>query len=245
VHRYSLRRLSISATKTVHFFAPQRIYILFIISARRTTRVGVYSANLHNGSVPMNLTRPIQIPDTFTPASLANELRLRIAGAPADGSVPAPLSSPVIVWADAGSEALVHLDSIQVRMLPGTLLVSLDFETDQTGRSPLIVALTLSADPKDPAGLVAATDEYPRGDGRLAARWGRAFQAAAWASLLSIAQDHAAQRSLAPRNISVGPNGLTLQAGPPLSIVPQPTPQPGRAPTNASSKSRTKTSGKA
>ena len=199
---HSLRRLSISATKTVHFFAPQRIYILFIISARRTTRVGVYSANLHNGSVPMNLTRPIQIPDTFTPASLANELRLRIAGAPADGSVPAPLS-------------------------------------------PLIVALTLSADPKDPAGLVAATDEYPRGDGRLAARWGRAFQAAAWASLLSIAQDHAAQRSLAPRNISVGPNGLTLQAGPPLSIVPQPTPQPGRAPTNASSKSRTETSGKA
>ena len=88
----------------------------------------------------MNLTRPIQIPDTFTPASLANELRLRIAGAPADGSVPAPLSSPVIVWADAGSEALVHLDSIQVRMDRGETVSELEInvEIPHSARIPLV-----------------------------------------------------------------------------------------------------------
>jgi len=112
-------------------------------------------------------------------------------------------------------------------MLNGTLLVSIDLETDQTGRSPLIVALTLSADPKDPAGLVATTDEYPRGDGRLASRWGRPLQAAVWASLISLAQDHAAERSGAPQAITITPKGLTLQAGPPLSLVSKSPPSRG------------------
>jgi hypothetical protein len=175
----------------------------------------------------MNDTRPLRIPDSFDAFTLAKELALRIAGSPADGSVPAALTSPAIIWVDAGSEVLAHLDSIQARLLNGTLLVSIDLETDQTGRSPLIVALTISADPKDPAGLVATTDEYPRGHGQLAARWGRPLQAAVWASLLSIAQDHAAERSGAPRSITITANCLTLQAGPPLGFTPHPGPGPG------------------
>jgi len=174
----------------------------------------------------MSDTRPLRIPDRFDAATLAKELALRIAGSLADGSVPAALTSPTIIWVDAGSEVLAHLDSIQARLLNGTLLVSIDLETDQTGRSPLIVALTISADPKDPAGLIATTDEYPRGHGQLAARWGRPLQAAVWASLLSIAQDHAAERSGAPQSITITPNGLTLQAGPPLSFTPHPSPGP-------------------
>jgi hypothetical protein len=171
----------------------------------------------------MSVTRPLQIPDNFNAASLANELALRIAGRPADGSLPAPLASGAVIWVDAGSEVLAHLDSIQARLLKGTLLVSIDLETDQTGRSPLIVALNLSADPNDPAGLVATTDEYPRGDGRLASRWGRPLQAAVWASLLSLAQDHAVERSGAPQAITITEGGLTMKAGPPLSFIPHPT----------------------
>jgi hypothetical protein len=179
-----------------------------------------------NGSVFMNDTRPLRTPDSFDASTLAKELALRIAGSPADGSVPAALIPPAIVWVDAGSEVLAHLDSIQARLLDGTLLVSIDLETDQTGRSPLIIALTISADPKDPAGLIATTDEHPRGHGQLAARWGRPLQAAVWASLLSIAQDHAAERSGAPQSITITANGLTLQAGPPLSLTPHPSPGP-------------------
>jgi hypothetical protein len=169
----------------------------------------------------MNDTRPLRIPDNFTASSLGRELALRIAGSPADGRIPAAEASGAVIWVDAGSEVVAHLDSIQTRLLKGTLLVSIDLETDQTGRSPLIVALTLSADPKDPAGLVATTDEYPRGHGQLAARWGRPLQAAVWASLLSIAQDHAAQQSGVPHAITITEGGLTLQAGPPLSFIPQ------------------------
>jgi hypothetical protein len=179
------------------------------------------------GRFHMSVTRPLQIPDNFNAASLARELRLRIAGRPADGSLAATPAAGAVIWIDAGSEVLAHLDSIQTRMLKGTLLVSIDLETDQTGRSPLIVALHLSADPNDPAGLVATTDEYPRGDGQLASRWGRLLQAAVWASLLSLAQDHAAQRSGAPQAITITEGGLTMQAGPPLSFIPHPAIDPG------------------
>jgi hypothetical protein len=168
-------------------------------------------------------TRPLRIPDNFDPSALAKELGLRIAGSPADGRLPASLTSSVVIWVDAGSEVLVHLDSIQTRLLKSALLVSIDLENDQTGRSPLIVALSFSADPKDPAALVATTDEYPRGDGRLASRWGRPLQAAVWASLLSLAQDHAAERSSAPQAITIAEGALTLQSGPPLTLAAQPT----------------------
>ena len=169
----------------------------------------------------MSVSRPTQIPDTFNASSLAKELSLRLAGVPADGSLLKVPAGGAVIWIDAGSEVLAHLDSIETRLLTGTLLVSIDLETDQTGRSPLIVALHLSADPNDPAGLVATTDEYPRGDGRLASRWGRHLQAAVWASLLSIAQDQAAQNSLAPQAITITEGQLALKAGQPLSFLPR------------------------
>jgi hypothetical protein len=179
------------------------------------------------GRSPMSVSRPQKIPDNFNADSLARELSLRIAGRPADGRLAATPALGTVIWIDAGSEVIAHLDSIQTRLLKGTLLVSIDLETDQTGRSPLIVALHLSADPNDPAGLVATTDEYPRGDGQLASRWGRPLQAAVWASLLSLAQDHAAQRSGAPQAITITEAGLTMQAGPPLSFIPRPIIDPG------------------
>jgi hypothetical protein len=167
----------------------------------------------------------MRIPDIFDASTLARELRSRIAGTPADGSIATRSSSHAVIWVDAGSEVVAYLESLQTRLLKGTLLVSIDLESDQTGRSPLIVSINLSADPHDPAGLVATTDEYPRGDGQLAARWGRPLQAAVWASLLSLAQDHAVERSGAPRSIFVAEASLTLQAGPPLSFLPKAAPE--------------------
>ena len=158
------------------------------------------------------------IPDRFTEPALAAELGIRIAGSPADGSLhTAPRVPPSIVWVDRGDEVLVHLDSLKTRMLDGVLLVSLDLETDQTGRATLVVALALTHDPQDPAGLLATTDEYPRGPGALVARWGRPLQSAIWAALLSIAQDHATQHNGAPQSIVIARGAMSLQAGAPLS----------------------------
>jgi hypothetical protein len=112
----------------------------------------------------------------------------------------------------------VHLASAQVRILDRTLLISVDLETDQTGRTPLTVVMALG-DANDPSGLVATTDEFPRGHGPLAARWGAAVQAAVWASLLGLSLDHATERGKAARGISAAPGRLTLHADTPLVAV--------------------------
>jgi hypothetical protein len=161
---------------------------------------------------------PLKIPDTLDEPALSSTLAQRLAGSPADGTTSGQDSAPEVIWVESGDEVLVHLDSTQVRMLDGALLVSVDLETDQTGRSPLVVILALGAS-GDPAGLMAVTDDLPRGNGVLAARWGQVFQTAVWASLLGLASDHASERGSSPMGIAVAPGALSLRVGPPLSAV--------------------------
>lgn len=161
---------------------------------------------------------PPRVPDEFDEPQLAAALGMRLAGTSADGSLQQGETATSVVWVDGGDEVLVHLDSTQVRLLDRTLLVSVDLESDQTGRTPLVVAFALG-DPNDPAGLVAVTDDLPRGHPLLAARWGHALQDAVWASLLGLAQDHADERAAAPRGLGLSPGRLRFKAGPPLSTV--------------------------
>jgi hypothetical protein len=122
-----------------------------------------------------------------------------------------------VVWVEDGDEVLVHLDSVQVRLLHEILLVSVDLESDETGRSPLVVAFALGAR-GDPAGLLAATDEIPRGHPLLAARWGNALQAAVWSSLTGLVQDHATGRGDAPRGLVAQGGQLQLEGGKPVVL---------------------------
>jgi hypothetical protein len=157
---------------------------------------------------------PPKIPDQFDPLALSSALQVRLGGTPADGSAASAPAGNQVIWVDSGDEVLVHLDSIQAKILDRLVLISIDLESDQTGRTPLIVSFGLGS-ATDPAGLVAATDEYPNGDGRLAARWGEAVQAALWSTLLNLSQEHAAERGKAPVGISASPGALTLHAGNP------------------------------
>lgn len=163
---------------------------------------------------------PYTIPDTFNEGTLPTALGVRLMGTPADGSRLAPPSSAPssVIWVDAGDEVLVHVDSMQVRILNQLVLVSVDLETDQTGRTPLVVSFSLG-DANDPGGLLASTDDLPRGNGILAARWGRVLQNAVWASLLSLSRAHADERSGAPQAISITAGQLTLHAGTPFQAA--------------------------
>jgi hypothetical protein len=163
------------------------------------------------------------VPDSIAGASLADLLRPRLtaaaaltagaAGAASAAGAAATTASPPasVVWVDGGDEVLVHLDSLATQVVGSTALVSLDLETDQTGRTPLVVAFAMSAD--GTAGLVAATDQLPRGNGVLAARWGAVVREAAWSALLALANDHASERSLAPRGLAIANGQLQLKAG--------------------------------
>jgi len=117
-------------------------------------------------------------PGVFNETQLAAELSLRLTGKPADGFSGSALATgrlQRVVWVDAGSEVLVYLDSVRVKILERVILVSIDLETDQTGRASLVTAFAVGG-PGDPLGLLGVTDELPRGNGLLAARWGAAVR---------------------------------------------------------------------
>jgi hypothetical protein len=162
---------------------------------------------------------PYKIPDTFSEKDIPAALTIRLVGTPANGAPATPSSTTPssVIWVNGCSEVLVHLDSTSVKVLDGLLLISVDLETDQTGRTPLICAFAVSSG-SDPAGLIATTDEYPRGDGSLAASWGQQLQQALWSSLLSLANDHASERGLAPRSISATAGTLKLTAGAAITL---------------------------
>jgi hypothetical protein len=159
------------------------------------------------------------VPDQVVPAQLASALALHFSGSPADGSrALANSPSGPVVWVDRGDEVLVHLESTQVRIQDTSVLVSVDLETDQTGRQPLVVVFSLG-NGGDAAGLVATTDELPRGNALLASRWGQQLQQAVWASFISMSQTHASERRLAPLGLVIKGNTLNFQAGAPLVAV--------------------------
>ena len=171
---------------------------------------------------PPQICYPLKYPPRYDEKLLGVELATRIAGRPADGST-APVIGPAratkVIWVDAGDEVLVHLDSLRVALRNRLIAVSIDLESDQTGRTPLVCTFALG-DQADPAGLFAATDELPRGNGLLASRWGAAVQAAVWNSLLSLVKDHAAERNLAPLGLTAVDGALALRAGDPISAPP-------------------------
>jgi hypothetical protein len=148
--------------------------------------------------------------------SLAAEIAARLVGASADGSIISNANTTTVVWVDHGDEVAVHLDSVQVRLLAASLLVSVDLETDQTGLATLVVAFALGG-ASDPAGMTAVTDDLPRGPGTLTARWGKIVQAAVWAGILGFAQDYAAQQGGAPLGLAASQGALTVVVGPALS----------------------------
>jgi hypothetical protein len=159
--------------------------------------------------------------DVLDEPALAGEIGLRLAGTPADGSDAADGPPPKkVIWIDAGDEVLVHLDSTRVKITGRTLLVSVDLETDQTGRAPVIVAFAIS-DGTDAAGLVATTDEVPHGHPLLASRWGASVRASVWNSLLGIVEDNAARKGLAAASITALQGQLQLGADAPLHLGPR------------------------
>lgn len=109
---------------------------------------------------------------------------------------------PAVIWDDAGDEVLVHLDSLRVRIVSRTITVSVDFESDETGRAPVIVRLVFGGN-DDPAGMIGATDALAHGQPVLAARWGHILRDVVWAAVVGTADEHARERGVAPQAIHV------------------------------------------
>jgi len=164
------------------------------------------------------MTVTFRYPERYSEATLGAELSTRLAGKLASGGSLVTGRATSVVWVDAGSEVMVYLDSVKVKIAGNVVAVSIDLESDQTGRTPLIVTLALGAT-GDLAGMLAVTDDLPRGNGLLAARWGGAVTSAVWSALLGLLQDFASERRLNPAGFAVMPGVLRLVADNPILIT--------------------------
>jgi len=90
-----------------------------------------------------------------------------------------------VVWVAEGSEVVLHLDSVAVRLTPGHLEVDLDCETDETGRVAQRVCVALALPGESPN--FAAVAGLPRAADRIATRWGPALQDAVWGTVVRLA----------------------------------------------------------
>lgn len=186
--------------------------------------IGIWLARRSRQPIPPPPPGPCppvyKIPDQLGEADVTAQIAMRLVGTSANGVPRATTSGTAppnrVIWVDHGSEALVHLDSAAVQILDRILVVSVDLETDQTGRTPLVCSFAVGG-PGELGGLIATTDDLPRGLGSLASCWGPQLQSAVWSSLMSLASDHASERNLTPRGLAASPGKLHLAAGPALT----------------------------
>lgn len=156
------------------------------------------------------------IPDVLDEAALRSIMQAALAGN-ADPGSPAAAGPRTVLWDDFGDQVLVYLDAVTVRLIKRLIFVSTDFECEQTGRAPLIVTFALGS-VQDGAGLVATTDEAPRGHPLLAGRWGAIYRETVWAALLATARQHAGERGKVALGIHVLDGHLRLGAAPALAL---------------------------
>lgn len=160
--------------------------------------------------------RRYQVADTLDELAARAALQFALAGQrevqqPPDGA------ARTLLWDDLGDQALVHLDSVVVRFVKRFVFVSVDLETEQTGRAPLIVTLALGST-QDGAGLYATTDQLPRGHALLSARWGELLQQAVWATLIDLSRRHADERGKVPLWMHVLDGHLRFGVEAPLAL---------------------------
>ncbi|PYN42288.1 MAG: hypothetical protein DME00_29410 [Candidatus Rokuibacteriota bacterium] len=116
--------------------------------------------------------------------ALARDIGHRLAGTPIGPAAPDP-NEPV-VWIDAGDEVIVHGGSVRARIEGGALLLTVELESEQTGRRALTVPFAF-------AGSTAIAGSV-YGDPHLVSRWGHILQDALWSALRGVAGPSASLR---------------------------------------------------
>lgn len=130
---------------------------------------------------------------------------------------PRNAGAPVVIWSDRGSQVVLHVGKLQLRVLDSAVVVAVDTESVEFGVAPLIVRFVFGGQ-DDPASLVAATDESALGHPAVAARWGTLFREVIWAALVRLSVSHATSHGLAPASLEITPDRLRFAAGPEVPV---------------------------
>lgn len=127
--------------------------------------------------------------------------------------------TPSYVWVDADSELAVHAARARVALLPGTLLLGLRLECDQTGPAEVTIPFALGrADLA--AGMVMSTPRRPDGPAAIVDRWGPVLVAAAYRAVLDVVTAAAASAGVDRDGAALIPGAVTTD-GKTLVVLPQ------------------------
>jgi hypothetical protein len=142
--------------------------------------------------------------------------RLATVAATSAAGVPDGAGTDTVVWTHGGSELLVIIAKVRVRVDEGVVLVTIPVSCDQVPQADIDVGFAVGDD-KRPAGLLAATEDRPRGPRAVVDVWGEALTAFAWQILLSVTSgvagatgEDADQAPLVPAALTASPNGLRV-----------------------------------
>jgi hypothetical protein len=117
-------------------------------------------------------------------------------------------NSGVIVWTQNGSELLVNTGKITVDLDDGVVLVTIPASCDQGANAAIQVPFAVGS-PTQPAGLICATEERPRGPAVIVDVWAEALTAFAWRELLTVVSRVAAQAGVDEDGAGLVPVAIT------------------------------------
>jgi hypothetical protein len=142
---------------------------------------------------------------------------LQRAAADAAGLVDARAAEAGVLWQSAAGELLVRPAQLRLQLRDGLMAVSLPVFCDQTGAAQVHITLAVGS-PQRAAGLLATTEERPRGPAAVVDVWGDALLGLTWQAVLTLLEGLAAESGrdqdgapLLPVALTASANGLVVQ----------------------------------
>lgn len=136
--------------------------------------------------------------DVYVPAREAAQLArtaARLVGGLGGGLDVDGWPGDTLLWQRGGNSLLVLPDQLALRLGDGVLAISLPVQCDQSEAVEVHVSFVVG-DPRRPAGLMAVTEERPRGPAVVVDTWGEAIVAFCWHVVLQMATSLAAEAAL-------------------------------------------------
>ena len=134
-----------------------------------------------------------------------------VAATSADG-----VRTDTVVWTEGSSELLVIVAKVLVRVDQGVVLVTIPVSCNQVPHADIDVGFAVGDDERQ-AGLLATTEDRPRGPRAVVDIWGEALTAFAWQIVLSVTSgiagatgEDADRAPLVPAALTASPNGLRV-----------------------------------
>jgi hypothetical protein len=133
--------------------------------------------------------------DPVRPGTVVDDVALKPAEAaalfPAAAALAAGVDGPgadpnaPVLWREGDLELLVQPADVTARFATGVVVVTIPVSCDQTGDTQVHVTFVVG-DQKRPAGLLAATEQRPRGPAVIVDAWGDNLVAYAWHVVIEV-----------------------------------------------------------